>query len=197
MKKIFFVLLLSVFCFSLFGQSSKQIDTWFFSIPLNEEPKVIHELLKGDTRIASTLSREIIGGTKFPGMGYLFVGKVSTPINLKEVTVDSLKVKQTYGVMNESEEGKYIGKSNEIRLEYYISDTLHLRHAYELAISDLTKGIKDSDVYKKKSSSIRSIDKGCYFYFKNRKMFKRGEVQMSQLSENGGVLSIAYSALFK
>ena len=197
MKKIISSLLLSVCYFSLIGQSQRQIDTWFFGIPLKEEPKVIHEQLKMDTRIASMLSREVIGGTRFPGIGYLFGGRVSTPVKLNNVSVDSLKVEQTYGVLNESKNGKYIGKSNAIIIHYFISDTLLLRRAYELAIRDLTNGIKKRDVYKKKSSLMEGLDEGYFFYFQNRKMFKKGEVDMKPLSENGGVLSITYSASTK
>lgn len=194
MKQLFCSLILWNSFFCSFGQNQRQIDTWFFGIPLNEGPKIIQEQLNTDPRIVPIKKQEIIGGTIFPGIGYHFGGRVPNPVKLNLVSADSLKIEQTYGVINESETHEYIGKTKEIRIEYFFSDTMLLRKVYELAIKDLTNGIKNRDVHKGQINLMGKQGEGYYFYFKNRKKFRRGGVHIEKLSENRGVLLITYSA---
>lgn len=194
MKQLIFSLVLcSSFTF-LKAQSETQIDSWFLNIPINKESKTIHDHLVSDPEIISIVDKTISGGDKFRGEEFLFAGKFNRPVKLQSTLPDSVRVEQTYGLMK-SETQKIVGKTKNIKVEYFFSDTSVLRRVYEAAFMDLTTGIRKRDVHRSRFTLNGESFDGYFFYFQNRKKFKRGEVLLGNMSANGGSLIITYSEM--
>ena len=182
MKQLFCCLVLSNSFICMKGQTESQIETWFLDIPVHQESKIVHNHLSSDPRITILVDETVIGGDKFPGVEFLFAGKLNQPQKLEYSVPDSINVEQTYGLMR-SEVGKFTGKTKNINIEYYFGDTTVLKRTYEAAIQDLTRGIKKKDVYPSRYTLNGDTFNGKMFYFQNRKKFKRGEILLKNLSE--------------
>ena len=197
MRHFISILILCSFFYCSLGQNQKQMDTWFFGTPLNESPKNIQDWMDSNSRIIKISKKQVVDTSKFPGIGYMFFGKIISPVLLNSYLPDSIKISLGYGISNEAITNKYMGKSKVVTMNYIFSDSVVLRKVYETAVQDLTVGLTSKRKAKRKMTYKNMNAEGFYFYFKNKKRYKRGEIFIQHFNNSIHALTIRYIAYLK